>query len=520
MASRPDELVERAGRRLRTEASSDVDTARIQRELERAEDPYAHGQLVREIADRGFEARLPASRQRDLPGRAFTHDLGGGTVQLGSVASRRACTVADKNPRALQGAPFGLDVDVLRTSLLVVGPPGSGKTHAVARPLIEHLALQSLAGAASVVVLDPKGDDFALEGWFDHTIDLTSPTSCGFSLFGGSDDPALAADRLASALVPRDSAAFFVDSAKNALNSVLGPFHAAHRGRWPTVRELLGMLTEPNGATMQGVRERLKNQGRFEEFRLEMNARERQVGRRDDSAAGLTERIGLLNRPHLTRILDGDGPRFEMSQINRPTRVRIALPEAQSPDAVRILARLAIAQFIQVVADPRTNREIFKGLVCDEASRFIDSDTVAAVRQIRSNNAGLALLTQGISDIPADIRDSLFTSTGCKAVFAGLSPSDARLLSEYWGTRAVQEKTRQSHSTEGWSVDQLGTPDGVSQRAGYRRSQGRGTSVREVDKALWSPSEITNAIPAHHAVFSLARSNGHRSPALLVDLRR
>lgn len=44
--------------------------------------------------------------------------------------------------------------------MLVVGPPGSGKTRRFAVPVAEHLCLRALANQAAVVVIDPEGDDF------------------------------------------------------------------------------------------------------------------------------------------------------------------------------------------------------------------------------------------------------------------------------------------------------------------------------------------------------------------------
>lgn len=485
-------------------SGTDVDCRRLTTSLAAvSSDPAGHGRLVRELVDRGLSAAPPPSGQRDLPERRAEHELEFGRVMIGRIASGTSSAIAKKNPAQVQGKGFAVDLDVLRTSLLVVGPPGSGKTTAFARPIIEHLALQSLAQSASVVVLDPKGDDFAIEGWFDYTIDLTSPsTSAGFSLYGGASTAHEAADRLAAALLPSVTAdtAYFIDSAKNALYSVLAPFHQAHEGRWPTIRQLLDMLVNPTGSTLQGVRDRLRNQGKLRDLELELKMRDRQTRARDDAASSLAERLGLLNRPHLIAILDERSPKFEMRQINSPTRVRIALPEEQSPDAVKILSRLAISQFVQVVASPDTNRSVFKGLVCDEASRFLDDYVVAAVRKIRSNNAGLVLLTQSLMDIPRELRGSLFASTGCKAVFAGLGPEDAKMLSEYWGTTTVGETTSQIAIRRGTSVpvldgrlDKEHAPVPTEQRgASYSRS------IREVEQPLWSPSEIINDIPRRY----------------------
>ena len=105
--------------------------------------------VAAEIEDAGAHAWLHPSGQRDLPARLGEHDLMTGQVRLG-VASGSA-----KNPATHAGQTFALDAEVLRTSLLVIGPTGSGKTRSFARPIVELLGLQTLTNMASVVVIDP-----------------------------------------------------------------------------------------------------------------------------------------------------------------------------------------------------------------------------------------------------------------------------------------------------------------------------------------------------------------------------
>jgi hypothetical protein len=158
-------------------------------------------QVIDALRSDGAAAFCHTSGQRDLPVRFARHRLDERLLKLGMVTDEA------RNPTQLQGHAFGLNEEMLRTSLLAVGPPGSGKTRSFALPIVEHLCLQSLANAASVVVIDPKGDDFAIPGWFDIDIDLTNPEgSWGFDLYGGAASAEEAADRLAAALLPPASA--------------------------------------------------------------------------------------------------------------------------------------------------------------------------------------------------------------------------------------------------------------------------------------------------------------------------
>lgn len=507
-------------------ALTDVDQARISGALRQAMDqPQGFATAVATLSEQGVAAFLHPSGQRDLQGRTGAHLLGRKLVRLGRV------TAEQRNPAGLRNQDFGLDIEMLRTSMLVVAPPGSGKTTSYAVPVVEHLCLQSLAGQASVVVIDPKGDDFRTPGWFDIDIDLGNPDGTwGFDLYGGADAPEEAADRLASALLPPGISAdkaYFMDASKNALYQVLAPYHAAN-GLYPKLRQLLGLLRGDERSN-QSIRDKLKKKGTLRDFEDLLEARATQAGQRADPAASLVERLGLLNRPTLVKILDEKPDTFRMDSINQPARIRLGLPEGKFPEAARILARLAIAQFVQVTSSPGTNTEIFKGLAIDEAGRYIDDYVARGVQRIRSKNAGLVLLTQSLGDFPEELRATVFGSVGCKAIFGGVDPTDAEYFAEYWGKHWVDEYTTSSsfgtadaagNADPSISIGPTGTSvslPGESRSEGLRRQSG--TSVRQVEQYLWSSSEIINRVPAGHSLVSLALPNGVRVPPTLVNMR-
>ena len=486
---------------------TDVDRARIVHALgQLSGSPHDLQRLTAALEQKGSAALVHPSLQRNLPGERFArHNLLAGQVRLGQV-------VPDHRSDFELSGDFGIDLDVLRTSLLVIGPPGSGKTRGIATPIVEHLSLAALTGKASMVVIDPKSTDFAYDGWFDVTIDPLNPT-CGFSLFGGSQTADIAADRLASALLPprvSDDKAYFIDASKNALYACLAPFESAYQ-RWPTVPELLGLL-RADDASMDRVKERLEGAD-GPEMKSLLVSRKAQIQRTDDPAAGLVERFALLDRPALRRLLDHPGPTFQMRDLNRPVRVRVALPEAEYPDASRILARLVVSQFVQITSSSETDRSIFKGLVIDEAGRFVDDYVARGVQKLRSNNAGLVLLSQSMSDFPAEVRPTIFGSTGCKAVFGGIDPQDAEIFSRWFGDQYVSQTTINRSATSGSQFNQFGRPGGTSQ------SETTGFSVQRIERARWTVSDIITGVPAGQALISLARSNGVRVGPVLVNLR-
>lgn len=499
------------------DAGGDVDRARLIHctGLALANDSYLM-QWRAELQSSGAGAEVHPSGLRDLPERRAAHDLLRGSVRLGAVVSDRR-----NNPVTASG-DFGVSLDSLRTSMLVVAPPGSGKTYSVARPIVEALSLAALAQKASVIVLDVKGDDFDFPDWFDLTINPLNQegSSVGLSLFGGATESDEAADRLSSALLPTNVSgdkAYFMDASRNALYAALAPFKAAKQ-RWPRIDELLGMLTGRQAVT-DGVRasiNKAKSSGRHSkdetnELLALLDLRAQQLKARTDPAASLVERLSLLNRPMLKRLFDAPVV-FSMTSINKPVRVRIVLPEAQFPDASRIIARLVVSQFSQVCMSPCVNRTVFKGLVIEEAGRYIDDYVARSIQRVRSNNAGLVLLTQSLGDFPIDLKRTIVGSVGCKAVFGGIDPEDASVFSEMFGEDTYVEPSFTTGRSESSMLQ-------FERQPPERVTRSNSMTLRPVTRARWSSSDLMTGLPQGRMVISLASSRGERVGPILVDTR-
>ncbi|MGH3359155.1 MAG: hypothetical protein ACRDO7_10160 [Nocardioidaceae bacterium] len=460
--------------------------------------------LSDELVRSGPGAALHPSGLRTLPGtRLATHNMLTGQVRLGRIVT------TDGLPPDPPAA-FDADLDTLRTSLLAVGPPRSGKTRGIAMPIVEHLSMTALTHGASLVVVDSQAQ-FDRDGWFDVTIDPLNPTH-GISLFGGAA-PDIAADRLASALLPPRSGddTAFVDAAANALYGCLAPYVEGF-GSWPTVRELLALLRAERSAT-DAVRERLQGPD-ANQWRDLLDSRKAQV-EGNDPATGLVERVARLDRPALRRIFDADTT-FDMRDINGPVRVRVVLPETDYPDAARILARLVVSQFVQIATSAGADRRVFKALVVDGAGGCVDSYVANSVRRLRPNNAGLMLFARSMSDFEADVGATISRAVGSKAVFGGVDPADARMFAQWFGddveAAGDDPQPRPDADDDSDERPRVVGPFGARRRPAPKRPTTR------TGPARWTSSDIAG-VPNGHCVIALMRSNGFRTGPVLVNLQ-
>lgn len=482
---------------------ADYDYARILAAVDRsAADSERAESLSRELVADGAGAALHPSGLRTLPGNPHApHNMLSGEVMLGAVATPDD---AEQTP----ARPFSVDLDTLRTSLLAVGPPGSGKTHGIVMPLVEHLSMAALTHRASLVVIDSQAE-LDREGWFDVTIDPLHPTY-GFSLFGGTDADA-AAERLALAMLPATpdpDAEALLDAHANALYACLAPYREAF-GSWPTVHELLMLLRADENA-IASVKEQFADSGEWADL---LDAHLTQVHRPQSPVAGLIERFARLDRPALRRLFDAPEP-FDLADVNGPVRVRVVLPEVEYPHVARMLTRLVVSQFVRVASDAGTNRRIFKGLVVDGAAHYVDDYAARGLQRLRANNAGLVLTARSLAEFGPDVRTEVFGASGCKAVFGGLDTDDASTYAQVLGEHAEPENTdgrgESPDGQEGQTAPRIGlTGVRMPKLPGARGSRAR---------ARWTDSEV-KAIPHGQCVMTLTRPNGFRTEATQVDLR-
>ncbi|WP_461011923.1 ATP-binding protein [Streptomyces capparidis] len=489
---------------------NDVEYVRVHRAWENARpDPDRSRALTDALLRRGAAAFAHPSGARDLPVRAARHDLLTRQVRIGAAPDQ------EKNLWPHRGAAIALDPSLLGTSLLAVGPPGSGKTRAVLRPVVESLNLQALCGTAAVVAVGPPEADLGPAEAFDVVIALGDPTSAyDLDLYGGAADPDEAAACLAEALLPEG----LPDSrpARTALSQLLGPFRAAH-GRYPAVAELRELL-DGVPAAFAALRTAVDEAGAPAHQR-DLDARQRLHGRLEDVGPALADRVALLARPAFAGFFDvsGRGRPFSLRALEHPLRVRVVLPTHGHAEASRILTRLLLAQFTASVT-ARADRSLFACLVLDDATHAVTAETVRGVQRLRSANAGVVLALRTLDDVPEALRGPLLGSVGCHMALSGVTTWDGALFAEAWGKTWVDDSTVTR------------TPDryGGSLRRGVNTVRKlitgqavttESVTVRKVERERWSASELAHSVPPAHAVASFTSTAGERVPPVLVNLR-
>ncbi|WP_030667156.1 hypothetical protein [Streptomyces cellulosae] len=508
-----------AAERLAAEARAglmrDVDHARITRAWQSVRSGrHSLATFTGAVLQEGAAACPHPSGERDLPTRLARHDLVTGQVRLGTTADDA------RNPYAYRGTGLGLDPDLLGTSLLAVGPPGSGKTGTVVRPLAEALCLHALAGRAAVVVVGAAGAGLGPADAYDVVVQIGNPESVyDLDLYGGTTDPDEAAAVLAEALVgdlaePHQGG----DTRRSTtvLAQLLGPFHAVH-GRFPAVPELRRLLDGTPGP-LAALRKGLQDTGQ-EALLRELDARERQMGHPGDVGGILADRVALLDRPAFAGFFDTSGQSrpFSLKALDHPVRVRIDLPQRGHAEASRMLARLVLAQFSASVA-VREDRSLFACLVLDDATGVVTPEAVRGIQRLRSGNAGVVLTLRTLDDVPRPLRGPLLGATGCRMALSGLTPWDGQDFAEVWGKEWIEARD----VTDRQIIAE--TPAGKVLHAVRRVITGkaptaRAVTVRQVERERWSASELAHGVPPGHAVLSLTNVKGEHAPPLLVDLR-
>ncbi|MER5752825.1 ATP/GTP-binding protein [Streptomyces sp. NPDC002088] len=489
---------------------NDVDCARVEHAWKQARSQARPTAFTDAVLHQGAAALTHPSGARDLPGRGARHDLLAGQVRIGRWAS------GDRTPLAYGGVGAALGPETLGTSLLVVGPSGAGKTRHVIAPVVESLALQALTGRCAVVAVCAAGTALGPDSAFDVVVRVGDPRSVhDLDPYAESDDPDEAAAFLAEALVG-DLDTVGAQRAATALAQLLGPYRAAY-GAFPSL-PVLRELLEGEPAVLSALRDALVDE-RHAAMRRELEARVRQTGTPADPAPALADRLALLDRPAFADFFGaGDDtirPFSLRAVAHHPLRVRIDLPEHGHEEASRLITRLVLAQFAAVARDG--DRAHFAGLVLDDATGTVTTESVRRIQRLRSQNAGVVLALRTVADVPEALHGPLYGAVGCRMALSGVTTWDGSRFASAWGTEWVETRDVAKHTVFAdqpmtraiHALRKLVTGKAVTTEA---------VTVRQVERERWSASELAHGVPPGHAVLSLTTVRGDHAPPLLVDL--
>lgn len=509
------EAADRLAAEARSGAMSDLDHVRIERVWRsvRAR-PTALPAFAEAVLADGAGAFRHPSGQRDLAVRTARHDVLTGQVLIGRAPDD------PRTPYEHRGAPVALDPDVLGTSLLAVGPPGSGKTGRVVRPLVESLCLQALAGRAAVVAVGTARSALGPDDAFDVIIRVGDPaTRHRLDLYGGAADTDEAAALLAEALVGGDGGATGNGDAPAraaaALAQLLGPYRAAY-GHFPGVPELRALL-DGAPALLATLRGDLDHAGAWDQQR-ELDARERAAARPDDIGRELADRLAVLDRAGFAATpARPAAPRprlFALSALEHPLRVRVDLPDSGHAEAGRILTRLLLAQFASAAA-ARADRSVFACLVLDDATAAVTRGTVRGLSRLRAAGAGAVLALRTLDEVPEALRTGLLGAVGGRLACSGITTWDAEHFAAVWGTQWTEDRDVTSAPDRAGGVLRR-TVRAVRRLLTGREATTETVTVRRVERERWSASELAHRVPPGHAVLSLTTVAGESGPPVLV----
>ncbi|WP_312871091.1 ATP-binding protein [Streptomyces lonarensis] len=463
------------------------------------------------VLQHGPGAFTHPSGARDLTVRTARHDLLTRQVFIGEALDD------DRNPYSHRAVGVALDPAVLGTSLLAVGPPGSGKTGRVVRPVTESLCLQALAGRAAVVAVGGTSAALGPDDAFDVVVRVGGPAGGHrLDLYGGIEDTDEAATLLAEVLTAGTRAD--AGEAAAVLAQLVGPYRSAYGGL-PDVPELRALLDGAPGL-MTSLGEDLEHAGAWDQLR-ELAARARQAERPDDVGRLLADRLAVLDRCGFSAAPgDTTGRRVRpfslAAALEHPLRVRVDLPAAGHAEAARIISRLLLAQFT-AAATARRDRSLFACLVIDDATAAFTAATVRGLTHLRPANAGAVLSLRTLDEVPERLRAGLLGAVGCRMALSGITTWDGEQFARAWGTEWTEDRDVSSSPDRHGGVLRRGVR-GVRKLFTGRAATTETVTVRRVERERWSASELAHRLPPRHAVLSLSTVAGETGPPVLVRL--
>lgn len=442
-------------------------------------------------------------------------------------------------------APYLLSSKILQTNLIIVAPPGKGKTGSIFHPLIHYT--RNIKGVS--IFFDSKGNDFN-PALFDYNFDLRDPAhSIKINLFSG-ESPAQAGERLSDALIPElgEDKQYFSNIAKDAMATLVSS-HFACFNKMPELYQLVEYLTYSSQLErlQTKVLETLKGERKADGLLLVagINRIIKLIESKNDYLGTLATAIAPFLMGPVAKLLVANptANSYTIEELlKKPGLVRLGLGVADNPRIAPILGRLFLAQFTFAVLSPGCNAKLLKLAAVDEAHNFITSSIAKGMAHARSNKAGYVLAVQALSQIEEKGRpllNTIFAVSGTKIVMAGVGDEDAERFSKTFGevelpyvthsqsSSQISGKSRSASRTSGHELEFFTGGSGTEHRSSTGQSRtsltnsvsGEGSNQQLRLRRLFLPSEI-RSLPLRYAIIEASDAQGQRWPAQIVNMNR
>src|SRR5579859_822639 len=427
---------------------------------------------------------------------------------------------------------FTLTAEHLRVHLLVVAPPGAGKTFNILNPILRLCRRLQ----ATCIVFDVKGDpvkpDDKLDynpAEFDITIDFTRPAESTRLNLAASGDPREIGEQLGEALVydPGADKSYFANLAKDALGGLWAAHVAAYKAH-PTFRRILAYLRdEPSREDLLAELKRAGYTADSDELLDVERVKQLAESKNSDLLGNLDLALAPLARGEISQMLVTDASGVSIADLlQQGKRVRVILPVARYPRVAPIIGRLILAQYTNAVLDPACDRERLKAILVDEAHWFVTPAIASGMAQARGNFGAYVLAFQDLPQIANEtLRDQIFAVAGNKLVMNGVVDYDGDKFSRLFGARERLYISRSRNISSGTSSSRS---SGQAQHASGYGSQASHAASRSVSESSgesrqtrlrpdWLAAEIRE-MPQWHVLIERRDGQGGFTPPTLVAM--
>ena len=438
-------------------------------------------------------ARLASGREL----RALRPRRGGAGLRLGTVGAR-AVALPEKE---------------VYEHVLVVGPPGSGKSSGLILPNI--LAER---GARSLVIVDPKSELLALsrgavsrhsEVWVVNFLDPEG--SHGYNPLAMVHDY-LSAEAFAECWITNTGRSsrepFWDNAAKQLIVAAVLHLRAERTGAPPTLADLAAFFTRQDAETITAVLGASGSDPAREcatSFLASMQKNDKLLG---SVFTELPPRFSILQDPRVRATTSRHQVSFARlgQRDGRPVALYLALERTMAP----LLKPLSACFFMQLfealirVADASPGGYLPRpvlGMLDEFGNIGAIPDMARWMSTVRSARIGFLLAVQDLAQLGAiygrEGRQIIVTDCATKIALARTSADDAE-----WFSRGAGTATVLSHTA------------GDSRKRGDRLARGGSRGMSETGRALLTPGEVTRMAEDTMLVLS-----GNRQP-MLVRQRR